>query len=374
VTITAATQGGNPVYLVEHLSSSLDVFKFDFGPNCSEGSVNTKAVCKRLSGKLNLALGGGNDSVHVQSSGATSASVNLGTFNDTYVGIGGPDNVFASDGDDDVHTGGGNDDIRIGNGADKVESGSGDDEVTVGASSNSGGTDVVEGGPGDDNIQLHQDGNPFGRKTVSGGSGNDFVRTDEGNDKVSGGSGVDDIDTRGGLDEIDSKESDEAKLARADTVKCGFDRDEVTADLLDDVDAVNDPGGGTCEEVDRSPVGETPHVRILSKTLRVLPTGRVRVRLRCPRGVRKLGCKGRLQLRVARTRKGGVQASRSRRVRYRIRAGRRKTVTLKLTRRDVRTLRRHKRRRVKSRGILVSVEKGRKGRKTTVRNPRLKLR
>jgi hypothetical protein len=115
-------------------------------------------------------------------------------------------------------------------------------------------------------------------------------------------------------------------------------------------------------------------VRVLSKTLRVLPTGRVRVRLRCPRGVRKLGCKGRLQLRVARTRKGGVQSSRSRRVRYKIKAGRRKTVTLKLTRKDVRTLRRRQRRGRKTRGILVSVEKGRKGRKTTIRNPRLRLR
>src|SRR3954466_1171789 len=120
VTITAATQGGDPVYLIEHLDTSLDFFKFDFGPNCSEGAVNTKAVCKRLSGKLNLAMGGGEDLLQVGSSGATSVSANLGTFDDTYIGIGGPDNVFASDGNDDVHTGGGDDDIRIGNGADKV--------------------------------------------------------------------------------------------------------------------------------------------------------------------------------------------------------------------------------------------------------------
>ncbi len=267
----------------------MTLFKFDFGANCSQGAVNTKAVCKRLSGALNLAMGGGKDLVQVGSSGATSVSANLGTFDDTYIGIGGPDNIFASDGDDDVNTGGGNDDIRIGNGADKADAGSGDDEVTVGASTNSAGHDVVEGGPGADHIELHQEGNPFGRKTVSGGSGNDFVRTDDGIDIVDGGSGVDDIGTRGGDDEIFVKESDLEKAAAADTVKCGFDHDEVTADLKDVVDAISNPGGGTCEEVDRSPIGETPHVRILSKTLRVLPTGRVRVRLRCPRRSQEAG-------------------------------------------------------------------------------------
>ena len=52
----------------------------------------------------------------------------------------------------------------------------------------------------------------------------------------------------------------------------------------------------------------------------------------------------------------------------------RKAVTLRLPTKDVRTLRKHKRRKLKTRGIVVSVEEGRKGVKTTVRNPRLKLR
>ena len=92
------------------------------------------------------------------------------------------------------------------------------------------------------------------------------------------------------------------------------------------------------------------------------------MRLRCPRGVRSLGCNGRLQLRLGRA-SSSAGASRSRRVRYRIRAGRRKTVTLKLSSGDVRALRRKSRR-----GVLTSVEKGRKGPKTTIRNPRLRLR
>src|SRR4051812_40110596 len=64
-TISAATQGGNPVYVVLTSSTSLDFIKYDFGPNCSEGSTNTRAVCKRLSGKINLNMAGGSDDVFV---------------------------------------------------------------------------------------------------------------------------------------------------------------------------------------------------------------------------------------------------------------------------------------------------------------------
>jgi hypothetical protein len=72
--------------------------------------------------------------------------------------------------------------------------------------------------------------------------------------------------------------------------------------------------------------------------------------------------------------RGGAGSSRSRRIRYRIRAGRRKAVTLRLTARDVRTLGRRQRRGRTTRGVLTSVERGIKGPKTTIRNPRLRLR
>jgi hypothetical protein len=145
-------------------------------------------------------------------------------------------------------------------------------------------------------------------------------------------------------------------------VSCGGGSDFVEADLKDVVSS-------SCEEVDQSPVGETPNVKILGKSLRVSSTGKVKVRLRCPKGVKKLGCKGKLQLRLA---KSGSRSSRSRKVRYRMKAGKGKTVTLRLKPKDVRTLR--KRPAKRRRGILTSVEKGRKGRKTTIRNPRLRLR
>jgi Ca2+-binding RTX toxin-like protein len=366
LTILSGTRGGDPVYVVQS-TNPFDFFKFRFGANCSQGATGDKAVCNRLSGKLNMDTGFASDFVDVSGSGATSAQVNLGTMGDTYTGIPGPDNVFAASGDDTVNTGDGNDDVRISDGKDRVDAGSGDDRVTVGTSGSAGGNDFISAGPGNDNIDIQQPGNPFTNVSVLGGPGDDRIRTQRGDDMVVGDAGVDDIETGQGRDQIFVKED---LVGTRDTVACGFDQDQVTADLRDKVDAISNPGGGTCEEVDRSPVGETPHVKILGKTLRVSPTGDVRVRLRCPRGVKGLGCKGSLQLRVARTRKRGVQASRSRNVRYKIRASKRKTVRLRLSSKDVSTLRRGKR----TRGILVSVEKGRKGRKTTVRNPRLKLR
>ncbi len=368
-TIAAATQGGNPVYVVITDSTSLDFIKYDFGPNCSEGSTNTRAVCKRLSGKLNLSMGGGNDHVFTADSGATAVSANLGSLNDRYVGGPARDDVFAASGNDEIETGGGDDDITLSTGTEDADAGSGNDTIDISGSLVEG-SHLAHGGSGNDTLDMrgatgalaHADS---GDDTVIGSSDADFI---------TGGTGVDDLQGGDGDDLIRSKESDDDKTSFKDTVRCGFDDDDVVADLKDTVDAITNSGGGTCEEIDRSPVGETPHVRILGSSLRVAGSGRVSVHLRCPRGVRRLGCRGRLQLRLARNRNQGVQSSRSRAVRYRIKAGRRMTVTLRLSASDVRTLRRRQRRGLETRGVLTSVERGRLGQKTTIRNPRLRLR
>src|SRR5215208_6649161 len=62
VLVTSGTQGGNPVYVVTN-QNVFDVFKFDRRDNCSQGATDDKVVCKRLSGKLNLAMAGGDDEV-----------------------------------------------------------------------------------------------------------------------------------------------------------------------------------------------------------------------------------------------------------------------------------------------------------------------
>jgi RTX calcium-binding nonapeptide repeat (4 copies) len=386
VIITSGTQGGNPVYVVTN-NNDFDVFKFDFQANCSQGATSDKAVCKRISGKLNLAMAGGDDKVNVSSSGANVASANLGGAKDAYQGIGGPDDVFGASGDDTIDTRGGADDIQLGSGADKVIAGSGADEIEYATFETFDAADEVDAGSGNDHVNLDRSGRDarveagsgddavltgFGDDAVFGDPGDDTILTGGGDDRAFGGDDADEIDTGRGADEVTTAELFAPSVA--DDVKCGEDHDSVLADLMDVVSAISDPRGGTCEEVDRRPIGETPQVKMPAKTLRVAANGRVRVRLRCPRGVKKLGCKGRLRLALARKRKGGVQTSRSRRVRYKIRAGKRKTVVLRLTKKDVRTLRRNKRRGKATRGILVSVEKGRIGPKTTVRNPRLKLR
>jgi hypothetical protein len=241
----------------------------------------------------------------------------------------------------------------------------------VGVASVAGGfgSDRIIGHSGRDNLhgQLGDDEliGAGGSDDLEGDEDNDTLDGDAGNDDLDGGPGTDRLEGSLGADILTGGDGNDTHRAREptgfaavqDIVSCGAGTDFAEVDLKDAVSA-------SCENKDIGAVGETPNVTILSRTLRLSATGKVRARLRCPRGVRSLGCKGRLQLRV-----GRAESSRSRRVRYRIRAGRHKTVTLKLTGRDVRALRRGSRKR----GVLTSVEKGRKGPKTTIRNPRLRL-
>ena len=259
---------------------------------------------------INVLLAGGKDHFNLSGAPTGQLSIAAGTGNDTVIGHAGRDQPHGQSGEDSLFG-------RDGN-------------------------DVLDGGDDFDRL-AGQNGND----TLLGGNGADVLNGDRGDDVLRGGANNDFINSR----------EPEGTTSVDDGVDCGTGFDAVEADLKDSIQA-------DCEQIDRAPVGETPNVDILGKTLRVGRTGRVRVRLRCPRGVKSLGCNGRLQLRL-----GRASASRSRRVRYRIKAGRRKTVTLTLSAADVRALRRRSRR-----GVLTSVEKGRKGPKTTIRNPRLRLR
>jgi hypothetical protein len=306
----STTLNGEPAYRIRNLND-LDVFKFDRRTGCQETNSFT-VTCERNGSTINVLLAGGGDSFNMSGTPVGVASVAGGNGSDHIIGHSGKDNLHGQLGDDELTGAGGNDDLEGDEENDKLDGGAADDDLDGGT-----GTDRLEGSLGAD--------------VLSGGDGNDTLRARE----------------------------PTGFAAVADTVLCGAGTDFAEGDLKDAVSS-------SCENKDIGAVGETPNVDIPRRTLRVSRTGRVRVRMRCPRGVRSLGCKGRLQLRVGRAR-----SSRSRRVRYKIKAGRRKTVTLRLTRRDVRTIRRRGRR---ARGILTSVERGRKGRKTTVRNPRLKLR
>ncbi len=248
VVVSAATQGGNPVYVVIN-NNSFDVFKFDRQAGCSQGSTDNRVVCQKISTKLNLAMGSGDDVVNVSSSGAASASVNLGTGNDEYDGVSGPDNVFATTGDDTVRTGAGNDDINPGTesgGFDRVSAGAGNDSITEGGPSS--GDLFVQAGEGNDEIVLFSGSTKDAE--VFGDQGDDRIVTGEGEDRIFGGTGEDSVSSGRGDDEIAVVE--DINPSFRDTVTCGFGQDGVFADLKDVVSLVTDPRGGTCEEVDRA--------------------------------------------------------------------------------------------------------------------------
>ena len=211
----------------------------------------------------------------------------------------------------------------------------------------------MKGGPGNDELEGGDDSD-----RLEGEDGNDSLEGGAGSDVLIGGLGADVLLGGSGNDVITAREAF-GTASVADTVNCGSGSDFLEADLKD-VKPV------ACEQVDSAPVGETPNVDILGKTLRVAANGQVAVRLRCPRGVESLGCNGRLELRVA--------SNGSPKVRYTIKAGQSKTVTLQLARSGVRTLRSRKRGGLTTRGILTSIEQGRKGLKTTIRDPELALR
>ena len=368
VDVFSTTKDGLPAYQILN-NNAFDVFKFDRQANCFAGSSDSRSVCKKFGTKLNLAMGGGDDDVGVAASGAGFVSANLGSGSDEYDGIGATDNVFASSGNDVVDTGGGNDDITIGSGEDTVDASTGNDEIDSGIGSAETGKDEVSPGPGTDVVDLDT---PFqeGPALVVDAAGDDTILTGDGNDDIaagvgsiasisaSGASGTDEISTKDGDDDIVAKEGSTTTRA-ADNVQCGFGEDRVEADLTDVVDSISNPGGGTCEQVERSAIGETPHVRFRGRSLHVSRTGVARVRLRCPHRT-TIGCRGTLSLRLARR-----GARRPAGTRYAIRRGRSAAVRVRLTRREARRTRR-------ARGVLVSLEKGRLGPKTTVRSPRLR--
>ena len=296
------TVNGQPAYRIRNLND-LDVFKFDRRTGCDETNAFT-VTCERNGSAINVVLAGGGDSFNMSGTPAGVASVAGGFGSDRIIGHTGRDNLHGQLGDDELIGAGGNDDLEGGEENDKLDGGGGNDDLEGGT-----GTDRLEGSSGAD--------------VLTAGDGNDTLRARE-------PTGI---------------------AAVQDTVSCGAGTDFAELDLKDAVSS-------SCENRDVAPVGETPNVGLPSKSLRVSRTGRVKVRLRCPRAVKTLGCNGRLQL------------GRSRKVRYKIKAGRRKTVTLRLARRDLGTIRR---RAGRARGRLTSIERGRLGRKTTVRTPRLRL-
>jgi Ca2+-binding RTX toxin-like protein len=321
-------------------------------------------------------LGGGNGDDNL-AGGVGFDALNGGAGNDTLAGRGGndqvrggPDNDVLNDQTgDDVYLGEAGDDAfiaeSVAGGADAYRGGTGFDSLSYAARSSavninpsdreapSGGGD---GAPAIGSTPAENDAVFDDVESWTGGSGNDSfsasgtrIRTMKGgpgNDVLSatstslditldGGTGQDVL--RGGLggDNLRSRDGE------ADTVSCSSGFDFATVDLRDLPLSSN----AACESVNSSDRREGPNVDVLTRTAVMGAGGRVRIRLSCPRALRRLGCRGTLRL-----------GPRSPRTRYAIRSGHRATVVAVVAARD---------RRAKLQ--LVSVEKGDWGPKTTRR-------
>jgi len=264
-----------------------------------------------------------------------------------------PDTLLGEDGNDQVIAGGGEDTMDGGNGDDRLvdggalaqrdtaRGGAGRDTLTISSS----GFELALSGPasGQDGAQvLSSNVTASGIETLVGSNGGDVFRAginpttaaidlrgESGNDQITGtagrnvitgGAGTDTLNGADGDDIVDAKGGESS--ATADTIDCGGGAADLA--VVDLTDAVTKSCDGN---VDRSAIGERPHIVLSVKRSLRVRAGRLTVPLSCPRAVRHT-CAGTLQVATSesllasapRTRYS-VPAGRSATVRVRARAG-----------------------------------------------------
>ena len=215
------------------------------------------------------------------------------------------------------------------------------------------------GGPGADNVSGGD-----AADNVGGGDGNDSVGGGAGNDAVDGGSGTDSLDGGPGDDKLGARDGS------ADRVTCGDGNDEVTADSFDDV-------AGDCESILRASVpASTDTLADDGKPPKVAAGGSTRQRI---------GRRGRIRVLATSSEPGFAAASgfidiaglalplKSDRKRIAV-GGAGVTLTVKLSRSQLRQARRalKRRRRVSVRLGVVATDLA--GHSSAVRAPRIRLR
>lgn len=162
---------------------------------------------------LALQLGGGNDSLRVNSVDAAATGflqVDGGDGHDSIVGGrlplyalpgAGNDSLTGGSANDTLMGGAGNDSLIGGDGNDLLDGGEGNDLLNGGNGDDSllgqAGNDGLAGGAGNDQLNGHG-----GRNTLLGGSGNDNLLASSGDDIALGGDGDDTINAGGGQDTV----------------------------------------------------------------------------------------------------------------------------------------------------------------------------
>jgi hypothetical protein len=188
----------------------------------------------------------------------------------------------------------------------QVTAGAGKDTVRGGA-----GDDVLRGDAGDDTLQGN-DGNDTlqsgdGSDNLSGGDGNDTLTAKDGNDTLAGGAGNDRLEAGKGADDLNGGAGDDVLLTaegefkgtRERRIRCGEGDDVLTAGPAD-------PFVSDCERIDGA-------------SLRLLKGGLIPFELECP-----AACKGTVRIRDG---KNKINAS----ARVNLRAGRTRTIQVRLT-------------------------------------------
>jgi Ca2+-binding RTX toxin-like protein len=279
--------------------------------------------------------------------------------NDTIAGdvegvVGGAGNDTIAGRDDvNILMGGGGNDTIDGRGADdQIFGGAGNDTELGGA-----GADKLAGDDGDDNLQGGSEAD-----VVNGGGGNDSLDGGAGPDALAGDAGVDAAvystrskDVKVTLDSADndgeSKEGDQIRATTegartgagddtinvkdglAGNVSCGKGRDDVTADPIDVI-------ADDCENVGVSSV-----CSIRTKSVTMSRQGVARLRVTCLASV-----KGMLTLQTAGAYKAAKTKKKVRlgRKKFSLKAGRSKTVNVKLSKKARRIVKRNKKLRVRA--------------------------
>lgn len=415
--------------------SGPDLLIGDDGTDVADYSSATAPVSSTPDDVDNDGIGGEGDSVGSDIEGATGGSDNDtlfgngdggtlsgGSGNDTLNGGGGPDNligglgldtadysnrsavtvnlsVAGGDGEpgenDDVAgdvervVGGSGNDTLVGNGAaNNLLGGAGNDTLTGG-----GGFDFLSGGAGDDTLSSGDDsdvingddgndtlGGDAGADTLSGGAGDDQLDGGLGSDKLNGGAGKDMavyaararsvvVNDDGADNDGESREADNVqrdvegahtgagndsinvKDGVAGNVRCGAGSDSAITDAIDSV-------ASDCEVVN---LRATARCSISRRSVKMTRSGVVRVRVTCPTRVRG-------SLTLAKGKKTFGKHS------FSTRAGKAKTVSVKLSRKARRMVSARKRLRLTAKASIrptgaSKASRQRVSRKITVKAP-----
>lgn len=385
--MVTVTSGGGAIVIADQGVQSITA-----GSGCRSTGVRQVSCPADAIASISADLGDGDDTISVALF-FTPATVHGGPGSDTISGSAVDDALYGDGGSDTISGGWGNDRLDGGSEADRLYGNGGSDTVTYasrgvpvtvtvdsqaddGAAGEGDLVDAenVEGGSADDS--LTGDGNP---NKLSGGDGADTLSGAYGGDVLDGGAGADSVDGGAGDDSIAARDG------TADGVTCGDGADAVVADTADSVgadcesvdkpsapttpvtpppgdtpatpdpvSATPDPGPGTADPVPvtprpHAPLTDAPAVEVGRRSITVSPSGALGIGLGCPADAGG-ACRGSIVLMAAKPiHVKGLTAARRRKIvkvtrrrKFSIAAGAKKTVQLQLARRSRASLKRRR--------------------------------